>query len=171
MSEVKKPTRRKKTIKIAFTGEVRQDDLLIGSHGNTELRIKGNFQISGIIYCPKYSVTLHIKGSGKISFRGKCDRIIIRRMSGDCTLDLTDVTYKELKCEALQGRSVVIAGNTRAVTPAILSDEATLHVHERLLIFNPVITGKSRILSMSVSGVVEELSPGIVDLEAYEEIQ
>lgn len=146
---------RKRKVKLVFSGEVNHDDLLIGSHGNTELRVRGNFQLSGIIYCPKYTVFLHIKGNGRIAFRGKCHSIVIRQMQGDCTLDLSEVTYKELQCESLQGKSVVIAGNARAITPAILADDATLHVHQRQLIFNPVTTGNARILSTSPSGVEE----------------
>ena len=150
--------RKKKKVKLVLEGDVRQDDLLIGSHGDTDIKVKGNFQLSGIIYCPKYTVTLNIKGDGRISFRGKCHSIIIKKIKGDCTLDLSEVTYKELQCVSLQGKSVVMAGNARAITPAILADDATLHVHERQLIFNPVITGNSRILSMTSSGVQEQLS-------------
>lgn len=146
---------RKKKIKLVFAGDVRQDDLLIGSHGNTDIKVTGNFYLSGIIYCPKYTVSLVIKGEGRIAFRGKCHRIIIKKMQGDCTLDLSEVTYKELQCESLQGRSVVIAGNARAITPAILTDDATLHVNEGQLLFNRVTSGNSRILSTSGTGDIE----------------
>ena len=142
---------RKKKVKLAFTGEVKKEDILIGSHGNTDIKVKGNFLLSGIIYCPKYTVTLDISGSGRISFRGKCYRIVIRKIDGDCTLDLSDVTYKELHCQSLKGKSVVIAGNARAITPAILSEDATLHVTDRQLIFNPVTSGNSRILTSTGS--------------------
>lgn len=151
-----KKAERKKKVSLVIKGNVEQDDLLIGSHGNTDIKIIGNFQLSGIIYSPKYTVTLTIKGNGRISFRGKCYRIIIRKMQGDCSLDLTDVTYKELQCESLQDRSVVIAGNTRAITPAILSDDATLHVRDGQLIFNPVTSGNSKILSTARAGIEEE---------------
>lgn len=150
---------RKKKVKLAFTGEVSQDDLLIGSHGNTDIRVRGNFQLSGVVYCPKYTVTLDVKGQGRMTFRGKCHRIIIKNIEGDCTLDLTDVTYKELHCQSLKGKSVVIAGNARAITPAILSDEATLHVSDGQLIFNPVISGNSRILTTTSFGVEEQFIP------------
>lgn len=142
---------RKKKVKLEFTGNIQQDDLLIGSHGNTDIKINGIFTISGIIYCPRYTVTLDIRGEGRISLRGKCDRIIITKMQGNCTLDLTEVTYKELHCHSLRDKSVVIAGNTRAITPAILSDEAVLHVHERQLIFNPVTSGNSQILTTNAT--------------------
>lgn len=86
---------------------------LIGSHGNTDIDIKGSFQLSGIIYCPKYTVTLSIHGSGRIAFRGKVISDHNKKLEGDCTLDLTEVTYKELHCQGLKGRSVIIAGNTK----------------------------------------------------------
>ena len=66
--------------------------------------------------------------------------------------------------------SVVIAGNARAVSPAILSDEATLHVHEGQLLFNPVVLGNSRILSTSFTGVEEELNFKVVPQDPVEEI-
>jgi hypothetical protein len=138
---------RKKKIKLRFTGEINQDDIVIGSHGNTDIIVRGMIQLSGIIYCPKYTVTLDIKGDGKIAFRGKCYKIVISRMAGDCTLDLSDVTYKELHCRSLEGKSIVIAGNTRAISPAILSDDAILHVSDHQLIFNPVTSGNSKILT------------------------
>ena len=138
---------RKKKIKLAFCGDVRQDDILIGSHGNTDIKIRGNFRLSGIIYCPKYTVTLDIMGDGKIAFRGKCYSISIRKMDGSCILDLSDMTYKELRCESLGGKSVVLAGNARAITPAILSDDAVLRVSEHQLIFNAVTSGNSKILA------------------------
>lgn len=152
---------RKKKVKLELSGDVEQDDLLIGSHGDTELKIKGNFRISGTLYCPKYTITMDIKGNGRISLRGKCHRIIIKKMQGNCTLDLTEVTYKELHCRSLQDRSVVIAGNTRAITPAILSDEATLHVYERHLIFNPVTSGNARILTLGQAPIEEQVEQDV----------
>lgn len=154
---MKKPGRgRPRKIRMTFDGHVRQDDLLIGSHGHTEIKVKGDFQLSGIIYCPKYSVTMEIRGEGKIALRGKCGTIIIKKMQGDCTLDLSEVTYKQLHCHSVTGRAVVIAGNARVITPAILADEAELHVQEGQLIFNPVTAGNSRILRQTPAGLVDE---------------
>ena len=156
--KVKKTTKaRKKKTTLVLKGDVVQDDLLIGSHGNTDMKITGTFLLSGIIYCPKYTVTLVIQGDGRIAFRGKCHRIVIKKMQGDCMLDLSDVTYKELHCQSLSGKSVVIAGNTRAISPAILSEDATLHVHDRHLLFNPVTSGNARILSTTGAVVKEEV--------------
>lgn len=149
---------RKKKVKLVFTGIVQQDDILIGSHGDTDIKVRGNFKLSGIIYSPKYTITIDINGEGQIAFRGKCHRIVIKKMQGSCKLDLSGVTYRELQCESLQGKSIVIAGNARAITPAILADDATLHVHERQLLFNPITSGNSRILSTNSAGVEEELT-------------
>jgi hypothetical protein len=144
---------RRKKIKLSFTGVTAEHDLLIGSHGNTDFKVRGNFELSGIIYCPKYTVMLDINGSGRIAFRGKCYSIVIRKMHGNCILDLTNVTCKELHCDLLGGNSVVFAGNVRAITPAILSDKAVLHVSEHQLIFNPVTSGDSKILTTSGSKI------------------
>jgi hypothetical protein len=140
--------RIKKKIKISYIGETHSEDLLIGSHGNTDVRVRGSFQLSGIIYCPKYTVTLDIYGNGKIAFRGKCASIVIRKMKGNCMLDLSEVTYKELRCESLKGNAIVIAGNTRVITPAILEDDAVLLVNENQLVFNPLTSGNSRITNI-----------------------
>lgn len=140
---------RNKKVKLSFIGDTKREDLLIGSHGNTEIKVTGNFQLSGIVYCPKYTITLNVKGDGKISLRGKCYRIVIRKMQGDCLLDLSEVTYRELNCESLGGKAVVIAGNTRAITPAFLSDDAVLQINEHQLIFNHVKSGNSKIVTMT----------------------
>ncbi len=70
-------------------------------------------------------------------------------MQGDCILDLSEVTCKELNCASLEGKAVVIAANTRAITPAFLSDDAVLHVNGHQLIFNPVTSGNSKIVTMA----------------------
>lgn len=139
-----------------FRGTIREDALVVGSHGDAIINVDGNFELSGIIYCPKYSVTITIKGEGKVSFRGKCNRIIIKKMEGNCTLDLSDLTCKELRCEAVRGQATVISGKTRVVTQANLSDEAELHIAKRPLITNSYTAGSSKIVRRnSVSQTVE----------------
>jgi hypothetical protein len=132
--------------RFSFSGKTKEDSLVVGSHGDAIITVDGEFELSGIIYCPKYTVTLSIKGEGKIAFRGKCSKIVIRKMDGNCTLDLTDLTCKELRCESVGGQSTVIAGKTRVITQANLSDDAVLHVSERPLITNSSMTGTSRIV-------------------------
>jgi hypothetical protein len=136
--------------RFAFVGDLRDDSILIGSHGDAVVQIEGNFDLSGIIYCPKYTITLTIKGDGKAVFRGKCNRIIIKRMEGNCTLDLSDVTCKELRCELLRDQAVVITGKTRVISQAHLADEAVLHIAEKPLITRSYVSGSSRIVHGSV---------------------
>jgi hypothetical protein len=67
-------------------------------------------------------------------------------MEGNCTLDLGDLTCKELRCESMRGKATVITGKTRVITQANLSDQAVLHIAERPLITNAYTTGSSKIV-------------------------
>ena len=143
--------------RLNFSGDIKEDSLVVGSHGDAVITVDGKFDLSGIIYCPKYNVTLVIKGNGKIAFRGKCNTIIIKKMDGNCTLDLSDLTCKELRCESIRGQATVISGKTRVITQANLSDEAVLQIAERPLITNAYTTGSSKIVrrGQSVTDTVE----------------
>jgi hypothetical protein len=132
--------------RFAFRGEVKDDSILIGSHGDAVVQIEGTFDLSGIIYCPKYTVTFTIKGEGKVSFRGKCSRIIVKKMGGNCTLDLSEVTTKELRFENMRDQATVITGKVRVISQANLSDEAVLHIGEKPLITSSLVSGSSRII-------------------------
>jgi hypothetical protein len=131
---------------FSFRGEIKDDSILIGSHGDASIAIDGTFELSGIIYCPKYTVTLTIDGTGNIAFRGICNRLVIKKMSGNATLDLGDMTCKELRCESVRKKSKIFAGKTRIVTKANLSDEAVLHLTDKPLITSAVVSGSSRIM-------------------------
>jgi hypothetical protein len=143
---------------FSFKGEIKDDSILIGSHGDARLAIEGTFDLSGIVYCPKYSVELTIKGTGSIAFRGICDRIVIKKMSGDCTLDLRDLTCKELRCESIRKKSKILAGKTRVVTRANLFDEAILHLVDRPLITSVVTSGNSQIIQDDSGAVFSDPS-------------
>jgi hypothetical protein len=143
--------------RLNFSGNIKEDSLVVGSHGDAVITIDGKFDLSGIIYCPKYKVTLLIKGNGRVSFRGKCNKVIVKKMEGNCTLDLSDLTCKELRCESIRGQATVISGKTRVITQANLSDEAVLHIAERPLITNSYTTGSSKIVhrGQAISNPVE----------------
>ena len=132
--------------RIVLKGNLKDDSIIIGSHGDAKVQIEGTFDLSGIIYCPKYTVTLSIKGDGKIAFRGKCNTLIIKTMKGGCTLDLSELTCKELRCESLGGQALVIAGKTRIITRANLADEAELRLGENPLITSSMVLDRSRIV-------------------------
>jgi hypothetical protein len=137
---------RVKKQRFVFKGDVEDHSILIGSHGDATVQIEGFFNLSGIIYCPKYTVTITIKGDGKISFRGKCNKIIVKKMEGNCTLDLSDITCKELRCEDMKDQATVITGKTRVISQANLTDEAVLHIAEKPLITSAFASGSSRII-------------------------
>ncbi len=132
--------------KFEYKGKVNDDSIIIGSHGDASVKIDGTFDLSGIIYCPKYTVTLSIKGTGRVAFRGKCHRVIIKKMKGDCVLDLSELTCRELQCQSLRQNASVIAGKTRVVTQANLADEAVLQFDFKPLITNAYVADNARIL-------------------------
>jgi hypothetical protein len=136
---------RARNKRIEYIGNKSDDSILIGSYGNTYLKVEGTFDLSGIIYSPKYTVTLTVDGKGKISFRGICNTLIIRKMSGSCTIDLSQLVCKEMRCLSLKERSIVIAGRVRTISEASLYDNSVLYLTEKPLIINPVTSGNSRI--------------------------
>jgi hypothetical protein len=142
---------RVKKQRFVFKGDLEDHSILIGSHGDAVVQIEGLFDLSGIIYCPKYTVTITIKGDGKISFRGKCNKIIVKKMEGNCTLDLSDITCKELRCEWMKDQATVITGKTRVISQANLTDEAVLHIAEKPLITSTFTSGSSRIIHGALS--------------------
>lgn len=132
--------------RFVFKGDLKDDSILIGSHGDANVQVEGTFDLSGIIYCPKYTVTITVRGDGKVAFRGKCSRIIVKDMSGSCTLDLSDVTAKELRFESVRDQAVIITGKTRVISRAHLADEAILYIAEKPLITSLLVSGNSKIV-------------------------
>lgn len=139
---------------FSFKGDIKDDSILIGSHGDAKVVIEGSFDLSGIVYCPKYTLTLSIEGNGTIAFRGICNRIIIKRMSGECVLDLRDLTCKELRCESIRKKSKIIAGKTRVVTRANLFDEAILQLSDRPLVTSFVTSDDSQIVHTDSDAII-----------------
>lgn len=139
-----------------FKGDTNEDSLLIGSHGDASVVIEGNFDLSGIVYCPKYTVTLSITGTGVIAFRGIANRIVIKKITGDCVLDLRDLTCKELRCESARKKSKVLVGKTRVVTKANLYDEAILKLSDRPLITSSITNGSSQIIQGTSDPIVSQ---------------
>jgi hypothetical protein len=128
-----------------FKGETKDDSILVGNYGDAAVNVEGTFELSGIIYCPKYTITLSIEGSGTIALRGICNKIVIKKMSGDCTLDLHDLTCKELRCESIKKKSKIRAGKTRVVTRADLFDDAILYLSDKPLVTSARTSGNAQI--------------------------
>jgi hypothetical protein len=130
--------------RLLFSGVSKDDSILIGNHGNTLVRAEGRFELSGIVYCPKYTLTLEIKGEGSISLRGICHRIVVRKMAGSAKLDLSHVACKELTCISVTDDSVIVTGRVRTISNAFLSGNAVLLLTEKPLIFNQRISDRAR---------------------------
>lgn len=141
---------------FSFKGEIKDDSILIGSHGDAKVKVEGTFDLSGIAYCPKYTLTLSIDGDGTIALRGICNRLVVKKMSGNCTLDLRDLTCKELRCESVRKNARILGGKTRVVTRANLFDEAVLQLSDRPLITSFVTSGNSQITHDDSSAVFQD---------------
>jgi hypothetical protein len=129
--------------KITYKGTVKDDAILIGSHGNTLFKSEGDVDLSGIVYSPKYDVTFDLKGGGVVAMRGICNRVIIRRISGNCKLDLSQLVCKELVCHIARNDSTIVCGKVRSISVS-LTDDALLQLTEKPVILNHKISGNAR---------------------------
>jgi hypothetical protein len=71
-----------------------------------------------------------------------CKKIIIHLVKGDCTLDFSRLTSKEVCCVSLRDNSQTIVGPTKVVSRANLQDKAILKY-----------SGSARLQSYSVIGM------------------
>lgn len=114
--------------KILFSGKNIQDDsLVVGNHGAAQIIIKGDFVINGLVYCPRYRVQIFIKGNGSLSLRGICKKVEIVRVSGNCVIDLEQLTLQELEVLELKGRTDLIVGKHKHLRKGS-TDEETLSI-------------------------------------------
>jgi hypothetical protein len=129
--------------KVIYSGSIKDDSILIGSHGHTLFKANGDVDLAGIVYSPKYDITFDLKGDGVVALRGICNHIIIRRISGTFKLDVSQLSCKELVCHLAKNQSLIIVGKVRTVS-AFLSDNAVLQLTERPVILNYKISGSAR---------------------------
>jgi len=145
---MKEPVKRRK---FDFSGHAVDHSIVIGNHGNASFKAEGDFDLSGIIYNPRNTVTFRINGDGHMAFRGKCHRIVIKKMMGNCTLDLTEVVCQELQCENIGERATIITGKVRSISHAFLKDDATLHLSATPVVLNYSSSGNSKVVLPSMS--------------------
>jgi hypothetical protein len=134
-----------KVRKIEYDGDHKTDSLLIGNYGDVEFIIKGNFDLSGMIYS-KHTVQFTVMGSGNIRFHGFCKKIIIHLVKGDCNLDFSELTSKEVCCFSLRDKSTIMVGPTRVISRANVQDEAVFQYASRPLLQNYSIAGNGKIV-------------------------
>jgi hypothetical protein len=130
--------------KIEYDGEHQSDSLLIGNYGDVEFIAKGSFNLSGMIYSKK-TIEFTIIGNGHIRFSGFCKKIIIHLVKGNCTLDLSALTSKEVCCVSLRDSSQILVGPTKIITRANVQDEAIFKYSSRPVLKSYSIAGNARI--------------------------
>jgi hypothetical protein len=130
--------------KIEFDGDHKSDSLLIGNFGDVEFIAKGCFDLSGMIYS-KNTVEFTVIGNGNIRFHGFCKKLIIHLVKGDCILDFSALTSKEVCCISLRDKSRTMVGPTKIISRANVQDEAVLNYASKPLLQNYSIIGKARI--------------------------
>ena len=138
----------KHTRKIEFDGDHKNDSLLIGNFGDVEFTAKGVFDLSGLIYSKK-TIEFTVIGRGLIRFHGVCHKIIIHLVKGDCIVDFSELTSKEVCCISLRDNSKTMVGPTKIISRANLQDEAILTYCGSPRLESYSVSGSSRIESMN----------------------
>ena len=131
--------------KFEFIGDHQNDSIVIGNYGDVRFIAKGNFNLSGLIYCGKNTVEFNIVGDGMISFTGVCKKLMIRGIDGNCNLDLSNLTSKVVWCESVKGKSVITLGPTKLIELISLDNEAVVKYEGKPVLLNYTLRGNSRI--------------------------
>lgn len=112
--------------RFEFIGEHNSNNIVIGNHGDARFLARGNFNLSGILFCLHDAVEFRVHGHGKIRLAGKCKTLNIKSASGDCVLDFTGVKSDIVTCESISDNVTVLLGETKKIDSVTLSDHATL---------------------------------------------
>ena len=125
-------------------GEIHDHSLLIGNYGDVDLTVTGSFDISGMIYL-KGTLTLTVAGCGTIKLRGFCTKLIIHMVKGACSLELAELTSKQVSCYSLRDTSSLILGPTRVINLANVQDEAIFRYLSAPVVKHYSVAGKGKI--------------------------
>lgn len=131
--------------KIEFIGDFTDNGIVIGNYGDASVIARGNFNLSGLIYCGKSTVELEVSGDGNIEFKGVCKRLFIKRLEGNCSIDLSNLTTDSVWCELAKGNAVLTLGRTKTIELLSLDDEATVRYEGRPILLNYSLRGNSKI--------------------------
>jgi hypothetical protein len=101
---------------IVFSGINKSNSILFGNHDDLKISATGSFDLSGLVFCQNYTVMLSISGNGRIALRGRCKKIVIKKVEGDCELDLREFSAKELSCDLAKGNARIITGAVRIIS-------------------------------------------------------
>jgi hypothetical protein len=136
---------RPRSRKIEFIGDFKDDSIVIGNYGDASVVARGTFNLSGLIYCGKSTVELEVSGDGNIEFKGVCKRLFIKRLEGNCMIDLSNLTTDSVWCELAKGNTVLTLGKTKTIELLSLDDEAMVRYEGKPVLLNYSLRGKSKI--------------------------
>lgn len=136
---------RPRSRRIEFIGDFKDDNIVIGNYGDASVVARGNFNLSGLIYCGKSTVELEVSGDGQIEFKGVCKRLMIKRVEGNCMIDLRNLTTETIWCESAKGNSVVTLGRTKTIELLSLDDDALVRYEGKPVLLNYSLRGNSKI--------------------------
>jgi hypothetical protein len=131
--------------KLEFIGEHTSDSIVIGNYGDARLIAKGNFNLSGLIYCGKNTVEINLDGDGHVSFKGVCKKLLIRGIRGNIKLDLSNVTSKFIWCESVKDNAVITLGPTKVIELISLDNDAVVKYDGKPVLLNYSLRGNSKI--------------------------
>jgi len=144
---------RQKGRRIEFIGDFTNDSIVIGNYGDASLVARGNFNLSGLIYCGRNTVEMEIAGDGLITFKGVCKKLMIKRVEGNCVIDLSDLTTQSIWCESARGKSIVTLGRTRTIELLSLDEDALVRYEGKPLLLNYSLRGNSKIENWKTESV------------------
>ena len=110
-----------------FIGDHKDDAIVIGNYGDARLIAKGNFDLSGLVFCSKNYVEISLEGNGTVVLRGVCKKLILRGIRGNITLDLSQLSSKFIWCESVKGQTVIKLGPTKVIELISLDNDASVH--------------------------------------------
>ncbi len=129
---------------LKFIGYNKSDSIVLGNFGNATLVARGTFQLSGIIFGRQSTFEIDIDGKGSISFKGRCKNIIIKSISGECTLDLSDVACRSITCLSASGKSTILLGRTKVIKQLVIGNETIVRYKGKPKLVEHLITENAR---------------------------
>ena len=130
---------------IEFIGEHKNDSIVIGNYGDAKLTAKGNFILSGIIFCRRSTVEFNLAGTGRVSFTGACKTLLVQGIDGDCVLELSNLSCEIVRVESGRGNSMILLGKTKRIELLNLDNEAIVKYEGKPLLVNYTLGGNSKI--------------------------
>jgi hypothetical protein len=128
-----------------FIGDHKDDSIVIGNYGDAKFVAKGNFDLSGLVFCSKNTVEISLEGEGKVTLRGVCKKVIIRGVRGNTTLDISQLSSKFIWCESVKDNAVIKLGPTKVIELISLDNEAAVHYDGKPVLMNYALRGNSKI--------------------------